>query len=74
MENIWKWIVDESHWVFDGFGSLVVMALLGWLYHRIFGKSENGSGQTQRSGSNTTNYQSGGDMNIGVEKPRKRRP
>lgn len=60
MDGIIAWLGDNKEWVFSGIGGTVIALMVGWLLK----KRQIGSSQTIRSGSNSTNYQSGGDINI----------
>lgn len=55
-----QWIIDNKDWVFSGAGIFIVSIIVG-----IFVKNKSPSKQIQKSGSNSTNYQSGGNINIG---------
>lgn len=55
-----QWIIDNKEWVFGGAGVFVLSLLVTPFIKK--GKSTN---QTQKSGKNSTNYQSAGDINIG---------
>lgn len=55
-----QWISDNKEWIFSGAGLFVLTALVA-----IFKKSGHTTSQTQKSGKNSTNYQSAGGMQIG---------
>ncbi|OOE86794.1 hypothetical protein [Salinivibrio sharmensis] len=54
-----SWLLENKEWVFSGIGVSVLIFLLS-----LFRKNPS-STQIQKSGDNSTNYQSGGDINIG---------
>ncbi len=53
------WIVDNKEWIFGGAG--VVSAVVAII--TLFGR-RNGSSQSQTSGANSTNVQTGRDINL----------
>ncbi|WP_367323518.1 hypothetical protein [Streptomyces sp. HUAS ZL42] len=55
-------------WAFGGVGGALVVAAIGWF---IFDRKSDTAKQSQRSGSNSRNYQAGRDLTIGdiEEKP-----
>lgn len=55
---MWNWIVQNQQWVFSGIGATVVGAMLAYFLAR---PSNN---QSQKSGNNSVNIQSGRDLNI----------
>lgn len=55
-----SWLVDNKEWVFGGVGVAIVTGLIA-LFTRRRGNGE----QRQTSGANSTNLQSGRDINIG---------
>ena len=57
-----QWLIDNKEWVFSGAG----IFLLGLLV-TLFKKSGNTTKQSQKSGKKSSNYQSAGDINIGVK-------
>ena len=54
-----QWILDNKEWLFSGLGIVVITIAIS-----LFSKKDK-SKQTQKSGKNSTNYQAGGDINIG---------
>lgn len=58
-----EWIVENKDWIFSGIGVFIVSLIVG-----LFAKRYKSSKQIQMSGSNSTNYQSGRDINIGAKK------
>ncbi|MGP7733482.1 hypothetical protein [Oceanimonas smirnovii] len=54
-----SWLIENKEWVFSGIGVSVLFFVLS-LFKKNFG-----SKQVQKSGANSTNYQAGGDINIG---------
>jgi len=61
------WIWNNRQWVFSGVGVAVKVGFIGW--PRV--RSNTGIVQKQRSGSNSTNIQAGGNVNIGGKHGRK---
>ena len=55
-----KWIIDNKDWIFSGVGIFIITLVIGF-----FVKKQSSTKQIQKSGSKSTNYQSGGDINIG---------
>jgi hypothetical protein len=55
-----QWIIDNKDWIFSGVGIFIIPLVIG-----IFVKKQSSSKQIQKSGSKSTNYQAGGDINIG---------
>jgi len=53
------WVLDNMEWVFGGIG----VAAIGWLI-ALFRRRQNGLTQRQTSGANSTNLQSGRDINL----------
>jgi len=53
------WAIDNKEWIFSGIG----VAAIGWLF-ALFRRRQNGLSQRQRSGANSTNLQSGRDINL----------
>jgi hypothetical protein len=57
-----QWLVDNKEWVFSGIGVALLAALVNFIFlkwNRSF------LSQKQKSGKNSTNYQAGGDINVG---------
>lgn len=61
-ERHMEWMIQNKEWIFSGIGGLLISLVVG-----LFAKRNKSSKQTQISGSNSTNYQSGRDINIGVK-------
>lgn len=55
-----QWILDNKEWLFSGIGVLIISVFLGFIFRK-----KTDIKQTQKSGKNSTNYQSGRDINIG---------
>lgn len=55
-----QWIIDNKEWIFSGAGIFILSVVIG-----IFVKKQYSSKQIQKSGSKSTNYQAGGDINVG---------
>ncbi len=55
-----QWVIDNKEWLFSGVGIFVITVVIS-----IFTSKKRAIKQTQKSGSNSTNYQSTGDINIG---------
>lgn len=55
-----QWLIDNKEWVFSGAGIFAISVIAGW-----FLKKRTAVKQKQKSGSNSTNYQAGGDIKIG---------
>lgn len=55
-----QWVIDNKEWLFSGVGIFVITILIS-----IFTSRKRAIKQTQKSGSNSKNYQSAGDINIG---------
>lgn len=51
-----SWLIENKDWVFSGVGATII----GCMLSRCFK-----SYQSQKSGSNSTNYQASGDIKIG---------
>lgn len=56
-----QWIIDNKEWVFSGAGIFLLS-----LFISLFMKNKKSINQKQKSGKNSTNYQSAGDINIGA--------
>ena len=54
-----QWLLNNKEWVFSGIGISIIGTLANWLFMR------KRPSQIQKSGSNSENYQAGGDINIG---------
>ena len=54
------WVLENKEWLFSGAGIFVFSLLVGLVL-----KKKMGFKQYQKSGKNSTNYQAGGDINIG---------
>lgn len=57
-----QWIIDNKEWVFSGAGIFIISIIVG-----VFIKKQSSSKQIQKSGDKSTNYQAGGDINIGTK-------
>ena len=55
-----RWIIENKDWIFSGVGVSIISLVVG-----LFAKNNIALKQTQKSGRNSTNYQSGRDINIG---------
>lgn len=55
-----QWMIDNKEWLFSGIGIFVITLLIS-----IFTRKKSDIKQSQKSGSNSKNYQSTGDINIG---------
>lgn len=60
MGGIINWAIENKEWLFSGVG----LALLAGLGSIIFNKRHTTHTQTIKSGNNSTNMQSGRDINI----------
>lgn len=56
-----QWIIDNKEWIFSGIGVFIISLIIG-----LFMKRDSSSKQNQESGDNSTNYQSGKDININI--------
>jgi len=56
-----QWIIENKDWIFSGIGVFIISLVIG-----LFAKKYTSSKQIQKSGANSTNYQSGRDINIGA--------
>lgn len=59
MTAVLDWFWRNKEWIFSGIGVAILVAIIGWIRGKPSG------GQSQRSGKNSTNIQSGRDINIG---------
>lgn len=67
-----QWIIDNKDWVFSGIGVTVVTIFLSlFLKHKR--KDVTKIDNIQIGGSNSTNYQSKGDMYFGESNDKKRK-
>ena len=57
-----EWIFENKEWLFSGAGIFILSLVVGFLI-----KNGQSKKQIQKSGSNSTNYQAGGDINIGKD-------
>jgi len=55
-----QWIIDNKEWLFSGAGIFLITAIIA-----LINKNKSSLKQSQKSGNNSTSYQSGGDMHIG---------
>ncbi len=53
------WMLDNKEWIFSGVGAVLLSGLITWLF-----RQRNGPSQRQTSGANSTNLQSGRDINL----------
>lgn len=53
------WILENKEWIFSGVGVFAIGIIIS-----IFRKKNKSPNMVQKSGKNSTNYQSGGDMKI----------
>lgn len=54
-----QWIIDNKEWLFSGAGVFILSLVITY-----YMKSGSCTKQSQKSGKNSRNYQSSGDMNI----------
>lgn len=59
---MFDWILANKEWVFSGFGTALVIFLIGW----AAGKRHE-RGMTQKSGHSSTNIQVGHDIKTGED-------
>ena len=65
MKEIWKWIVENKSWIFDGLGVAIITGLIALFVRR---RREDGvTKQTQVSGDNSVNIQTAGNIAINKE-------
>lgn len=58
-----EWLTENKQWVFSGIG----VAIIGWVFLGIKGKSKkNKLILKQKSGKNSTNIQSAGEIKINI--------
>ena len=57
-----QWIMDNKEWLFSGLGIFIISTIIGFIFIK-----KNTTKQIQKSGKNSTNYQSAGDMTIKVK-------
>jgi hypothetical protein len=60
--DLLMWITNNKEWLFSGIAIAVPLAVVGWLLGTRKGK------QIQKSGSNSTNIQVGGNVTIKSKK------
>ena len=58
--EISKWLLNNGTWLFSGIG----VGLIGFIWKFIFNKKNASIKQIQKSGKNSMNIQSGGDVNF----------
>src|ERR1700694_2912606 len=63
MSAVWKWLVDNRTWVFDGFGVAIAAGLIGILWKR---RKRDGAAQSIRVGDRSVNVQAGRDVALQV--------
>ncbi|MBN1545519.1 MAG: hypothetical protein JW902_02550 [Syntrophaceae bacterium] len=54
------WVIDNKEWIFSGVGIFLISTTIVFLF-----KKRSSVNQFQKSGKNSTNYQSAGDIKIG---------
>lgn len=54
-----NWLIENKEWLFSGIGVSVILFIISLL------NKKTGLKQEQKSGANSTNYQSGRDIKIG---------
>ncbi|UOQ84646.1 MULTISPECIES: hypothetical protein [Bacillaceae] len=54
-----EWIQENINWIFSGIGVSAILGIIG-----LFTKNHKGKEQMINSGNNSTNIQSGKDVNI----------
>ncbi|WP_322039178.1 hypothetical protein [Burkholderia diffusa] len=75
MKAIWEWVLNESHWLFDGIGAVLLVSVLGWLWTKFFGKRGEPNIQQKLHGKDSSvNYQVGRDLHQGNGAGKGRRP
>jgi len=57
--NDMQWVLDNKEWLFSGIGIVFITVIISFLNKRHNPK------QVQKSGDNSTNYQAGGNIQIG---------
>lgn len=55
-----QWVLENKEWLFSGAGIFLLSLLFGLVARKKVGFKQN-----QKSGKSSTNYQAGGDINIG---------
>jgi hypothetical protein len=65
MEEIWKWVIENKSWIFDGIGVAIITGLIAIFLRRR--QKDEGTKQTQVSGDNSVNIQSAGNVTINKE-------
>lgn len=55
-----EWIINNKEWFFSGAGIFIISLVVGF-----FIKKRRSLKQVQKSGSDSSNYQAGGDIKIG---------
>jgi hypothetical protein len=63
MNDALTWVIDNKEWLFSGAGIALITVLIA-----LFRRRRDGLDQRQRSGANSTNLQSGRDININRRK------
>jgi len=57
--SLWKWILDNKQWLFDGFAGALIVGAIGWMIAAFSSKPGAHIKQKQRGGRNSTNVQIG---------------
>lgn len=57
-----NWIIDNKEWLFSGLGIFLITLIIG-----IFKKRGSSNSQSLKSGSNSTNVQAKGDVNVEIK-------
>lgn len=57
------WIIKNAKWIFDGIGGVIFTVIVGLIFKS---KSRKSKSQSIKSGNNSTNIQSGNDINIKI--------
>ncbi|MEZ8157625.1 hypothetical protein ACED66_15395 [Vibrio splendidus] len=56
-----NWLINNKEWIFSGVGVSAILFFIS-----LFKKNSNLK-QVQKSGSNSNNYQAGGDIQVGMK-------
>jgi len=57
-----QWIIDNKEWIFSGAGVFLISLIIAFSM-----RNKRSINQNQKSGKNSTNYQSASDINIGAK-------
>lgn len=60
-----EWLLNNKEWIFSGAGIFALSVVIA-----LFVKKRSTVQQSQKSGDSSTNYQSAGDINIGMKDDR----